>query len=159
MTTTRGGGLSRTRAVWIVLAVAAVIGVLLLWRPGTAPVTTGGSPAATTARARSTTAPPTSGVDQETRLPWVSASKLPSQAREVLTLVDQGGPFPYAQDGATFGNNERLLPIKPNGFYKEYTVRLPGSPDRGPVRIIVGGNRQWFFYTSDHYASFARIQR
>ncbi len=98
-------------------------------------------------------------VDPETRLPWIDPADLPSQARDVLALIDKGGPFRYSQDGQTFGNNEGRLPDRPRGFYKEYTVKLPSSPDRGPVRIVTGGDRQWYLYTADHYATFSRIRR
>ncbi|HET7723862.1 MAG TPA: ribonuclease domain-containing protein, partial [Propionibacteriaceae bacterium] len=78
---------------------------------------------------------------------------------DVLASIDKGGPYPYSQDGQTFLNAERLLPAKPKGFYTEYTVKLPGSTDRGPVRIVMGGTGQWYFWTDDHYASFWRIRR
>ena len=77
----------------------------------------------------------------------------------MLALIDKGGPYPYDQDGGTFSNVERLLPITAKGFYTEYTVNLPSSSDRGPLRIIMGGRGVWFFWTDDHYASFSRIRR
>lgn len=98
-------------------------------------------------------------VDPETGLRWIDTSDLPSQGRTVLALIDKGGPYPYSQDGGTFTNAERLLPLKAKGFYTEYTVKLPSSSDRGPVRIIMGGRGQWYFWTDDHYASFSRIKR
>ena len=98
-------------------------------------------------------------VDSETRLPWIDPASLPVQGQMVLALIDKGGPYPYSQDGGTFTNAERLLPIKAKGFYTEYTVKLPSSSDRGPVRIIMGGRGQWYFWTDDHYASFSRIRR
>ena len=101
----------------------------------------------------------TATIDPQTHLPWVEPAELPEPARQVLALIDQGGPFPYRQDGQTFGNYERRLPAKPSGFYREYTVKLGSSRDRGPVRIVTGGHQQWYFYTEDHYASFARIRR
>jgi ribonuclease T1 len=89
-------------------------------------------------------------------LDTIRSSDLPAEARQVLRLVGAGGPFPYAQDGTVFGNQERLLPAHPRGWYHEYTVPTPGSPDRGARRIIVGrdGTR---YYTADHYESFARV--
>jgi ribonuclease T1 len=98
-------------------------------------------------------------VDTETGLPWMDAADLPSQGRQVLALIDKGGPYPSDQDGGTFSNAERLLPVKAKGFYTEYTVKLPSSSDRGPLRIIMGGRGQWYFWTSNHYASFTRIRR
>jgi len=77
----------------------------------------------------------------------------------MLTLIDRGGPYRYDQDGAVFGNRERILPARPRGFYREYTVVTPGEDDRGARRIVTGEPNRQFFYTGDHYASFVRIRR
>ncbi len=83
---------------------------------------------------------------------------LPPEARDTLALIEAGGPFPYRQDGATFQNRERRLPEREAGYYREYTVETPGSPDRGARRIIAGGDPpSEFFYTDDHYDSFRRF--
>ncbi|TDC09009.1 ribonuclease, partial [Streptomyces sp. 8K308] len=68
--------------------------------------------------------------------------------------IEQGGPFPYPQDGGTFYNREGLLPSQPIGYYHEYTVETPGSPTRGARRIVTGDSYQEDYYTADHYASF-----
>ncbi len=86
----------------------------------------------------------------------IRVDQLPPEARDTLALIDQGGPFPYRQDGVVFQNREGLLPAKPNGYYHEYTVKTPGSPDRGARRIITGEGGE-MYYTDDHYASFKRI--
>uniref|UniRef100_UPI0035710E51 ribonuclease domain-containing protein n=1 Tax=Streptomyces capillispiralis TaxID=68182 RepID=UPI0035710E51 len=76
--------------------------------------------------------------------PWaegmatVRETALPAEARRTLDLIDAGGPFPYERDGAVFGNFEGLLPQRPRGHYREYTVPTPGSPDRGARRIVTG---------------------
>ena len=94
-------------------------------------------------------------------LPTVELSTLPPQARETHQLILAGGPFPYRKDGSVFGNRERLLPLQARGWYREYTVKTPGSPDRGARRIVCGGTRptapEACYYTADHYASFRRI--
>lgn len=83
---------------------------------------------------------------------------LPPEARDTLALIEAGGPFPYRQDGATFQNREHRLPERERGYYREYTVETPGSPDRGARRIIAGGDPpSEFFYTDDHYGSFRRF--
>jgi ribonuclease T1 len=91
----------------------------------------------------------------------VSLSSLPKEARETHQLILAGGPFPYRKDGTVFGNRERLLPLHPRGHYREYTVKTPGSRDRGARRIVCGGREparpEACFYTADHYASFKRI--
>ena len=91
----------------------------------------------------------------------VGLSELPVQARETHGLIVRGGPFPYSKDGTVFGNRERLLPHKVRGFYREYTVKTPGSRDRGARRIVCGGappaQPEACYYTDDHYATFRRI--
>jgi ribonuclease T1 len=90
----------------------------------------------------------------------VHVTELPRQGRETYELIRLGGPFPYDKDGAVFGNRERLLPIERRGYYREYTVKTPGSRDRGARRIVCGGPARVphaCFYTADHYASFRKI--
>ncbi|MFO1319188.1 MAG: ribonuclease domain-containing protein [Burkholderiales bacterium] len=89
-------------------------------------------------------------------LPVVRAQQLPVEARETLRLIHAGGPFPYAKDGTVFSNRERLLPGRPWGYYREYTVPTPGSRDRGPRRLI-SGSRSEIYWTADHYRSFSRV--
>lgn len=96
--------------------------------------------------------------DPATGLPWISTSELPPQARDVLRRIDAGGPFTYDKDGSTFNNFEGVLPERPPGYYKEYTVETPGSRDRGARRIVTGDNDRIRFWTDDHYNSFARIR-
>ncbi|MYX94406.1 ribonuclease [Streptomyces sp. SID486] len=79
---------------------------------------------------------------------------LPSQAHDTLKLIDQGGPFPYSQDGVVFQNREGVLPSRTTGYYHEYTVITPGSPTRGARRIVTGEQSREDYYTADHYASF-----
>ncbi|GGZ97689.1 ribonuclease domain-containing protein [Streptomyces echinoruber] len=84
-------------------------------------------------------------------------SDLPSQAYDTLDLIEQGGPFPYAQDGSVFQNREGVLPSQPTGYYHEYTVVTPGSSTRGARRIVTGEEYQEDYYTADHYATFDLI--
>ena len=86
---------------------------------------------------------------------------MPAEAQATYALIRRGGPFPYSKDGTTFFNREGLLPARPRGHYKEYTVPTPGSRDRGARRIVVGGDPKAsgdFWYTDDHYRSFRRIR-
>ena len=91
----------------------------------------------------------------------VAVAELPPQGRQTYALIGKGGPFPYDKDGTVFGNRERLLPAQKRGYYREYTVRTPGSRDRGARRIVCGGQQprtpDVCYYTDDHYASFRRI--
>jgi ribonuclease T1 len=90
----------------------------------------------------------------------VALASLPRQGHETYQRIHQGGPFPYEKDGVVFGNRERLLPAQKRGYYREYTVKTPGSRDRGARRIVCGGQAtapDACYYTADHYASFRRI--
>ena len=88
----------------------------------------------------------------------IAAAQLPGEARETLALIGRGGPFPYAKDGAVFGNRERMLPQRERGYYREYTVKTPGAKDRGARRIVAGGSGE-FYYSGDHYNSFRSIRK
>jgi ribonuclease T1 len=90
---------------------------------------------------------------------FVSESKLaelPAEARQTLALIKAGGPFPNVRDGSVFSNREGQLPKRNRGYYREYTVKTPGSKDRG-ARRIVAGNPGEYYYTDDHYRTFRRI--
>lgn len=95
----------------------------------------------------------------------IAADDLPPEARATLALIQRGGPFPYRKDGTVFGNRERRLPLRPRGYYREYTVPTPGARDRGARRIIAGRGvagdpaaSAEYWYTDDHYETFRRIR-
>ena len=84
---------------------------------------------------------------------------LPPEAEATLQLIARGGPFPHRQDGTVFHNRERLLPLRPTGYYREYTVRTPGVRHRGARRIVTGGDPpEVYYYTEDHYRSFRALE-
>ena len=94
-----------------------------------------------------------------------SLTDLPREAGDTLALIKRGGPFPFHKDGVTFQNREHRLPVKPRGYYTEYTVRTPGRADRGARRIIAGKGTTGsamssgeYYYSDDHYETFRRIQ-
>jgi ribonuclease T1 len=90
----------------------------------------------------------------------MAVSEMPRQGAETYERILQGGPFAYEKDGVVFGNRERLLPQQKRGYYREYTVKTPGSRDRGARRIICGGQPRTpdaCYYTADHYSSFRKI--
>jgi ribonuclease T1 len=98
-------------------------------------------------------------------LDTVPVRALPAEGQQTLQLIKQGGPFPHPRkDGSTFGNFEKRLPLKPRGYYREYTVPTPGLKHRGARRIVAGegscGDVRCsgeYYYTSDHYKTFRRI--
>ena len=87
----------------------------------------------------------------------VAVASLPKEARETLAQIKSGAKFAHPKDGSTFGNREKILPAQKRGYYREYTVKTPGSRTRGARRIIKGGGGE-LFYTDDHYNSFKRIR-
>ena len=151
---------------WLVFG----LGLLALWAwsqrtiPASAPVM-GSTPAAQQADRHAPLATlPADGSASRTPSPSTTPRAdtwpgwLPGEALDTLQLIARGGPYPHRQDGTTFQNRERLLPSQPRGWYREYTVRTPGSRDRGARRIIAGGDPPVeFFYTEDHYRSFRRF--
>lgn len=90
----------------------------------------------------------------------VPLGELPPQGYAAYQRIRQGGPFAFEKDGVVFGNRERLLPARKRGYYHEYTVKTPGSGNRGVRRIVCGGPvtaPDACYYTADHYASFRKI--
>lgn len=101
---------------------------------------------------------------QVDRVEVVRIGELPREARDTLRLIKLGGPFPYRKDGVTFQNRERRLPLREQGYYREFTVPTPGSRDRGARRIVAGRGNAGdvrtsgeYYYTADHYRTFRRI--
>src|SRR5690606_30216589 len=131
------------RPAWILIALA-LLAAWAWWRP---------PPAAEVA-------PPPAVAPADRDAPALRGdAALPAEAHRTLQRIRDGGPFPYRQDGSVFHNRERLLPQRPRGWYREYTVDTPGARDRGARRIVAGGDPpSEFFYTADHYRSFRRIR-
>lgn len=123
--------------------------VLIIALFGVLGLTTAGLAATTTTLAQPDCGD-TSSYDQ------VPLADLPPEATDTAELIEQGGPYPYPEDGTIFQNREALLPDCELGYYHEYTVETPGSPDRGARRIVTGSAGE-HFYTADHYASFVLI--
>jgi len=90
----------------------------------------------------------------------IAVDRLPAEARSAIQRIRQGGPFPYAKDGAVFGNRERRLPPRPRDWYREYTVASPDArhrgADRGKLRIVAGREGE-YYYSNDHYRTFRRV--
>ncbi|MEJ3652687.1 ribonuclease domain-containing protein [Actinomycetes bacterium KLBMP 9759] len=157
-----------TRRGWSLLAglvlVVAVIGAAFLVRPA-APAPAGPAADRTATQTATQTAARTADCGPvatdvpgaaESGLPVEPLCALPPEAAQVWKQIVAGGPFRYDRDGTTFRNRERLLPMKPDGFYHEYTVPTPGESDRGARRLVTGKDRE-VYYTADHYASFVVV--
>lgn len=93
--------------------------------------------------------------------PWQqnSTANPDAELNKTLALIVEGGPYPYRQDGTVFQNREKKLPIKPRGYYREFTVRTPGVKNRGARRVVTGGQPpEVYYYTEDHYRSFVLLK-
>ena len=83
--------------------------------------------------------------------------------RSTLDRINRGERYPHRNDGSVFHNNPlrgtdmRLLPEKPDGYYKEYVHPTPGLRGPGPQRIVIGRNGE-IYYTPDHYQTFIKIK-
>jgi len=145
-------GTTKTATRLISTVVVAALAAVVWWiQAGSDSDTTAGDPTRSVS-------PSTQETDDVSGLPYVALADLPPEAADVVALIDQGGPFPYDEDGSTFGNFEGLLPDREDGYYREYTVETPGSEDRG-ARRIVGGAEDELYWTEDHYESFEVIRR
>ncbi len=133
---------ARSAGRWASLAVILVLALGLWW------VETDGGEQFETSR----------GADPVSGLPWVTPADLPVEAAQVLRAIDNGGPYVREKDGSTFGNFERVLPARPRGYYREYTVPTLGVDHAGARRIVSGAVDE-FYWTADHYETFARIRR
>jgi ribonuclease T1 len=142
------------------LVVGLVAGLLIGFLAGVAvrPVADGQTAAQGPSAATATGGPNGTAAAIPTGFRSVSLTSLPREAASTVAAIDAGGPFAYRQDGATFENRERLLPDRPAGYYREFTVPTPGVSGRGPRRIVAGANGE-MYWTSDHYDSFAWIVR
>ena len=98
------------------------------------------------------------GVPVDAAFTEIAVDALPAEARATLRLIEHGGPFPHERDGVEFRNFEKHLPLKPRGYYREYTVRTPGIRNRGTRRVVAGAAGE-LYYTEDHYQSFRRIRK
>lgn len=105
------------------------------------------------------------GADYADGIGTIDYAALPKEAQTVIGMIQKRASFPYRQDGQIFSNRERILPSRPRGYYQEYTVPTPGADNRGARRIISGqgttgdnANSGEYYYTRDHYRSFARVR-
>ena len=111
-------------------------------------------------------------------VPHVSDERRIRAINDLLAKIAVCTPLPYTNDGIIHSDIHATLPTKPAGFYKEYTLIIPGrktgdgpepvkigdqtfmtgevlSP-RGPERLMIGGNTE-VYYTPDHYKTFVRL--
>lgn len=154
-------------------AVLVALLLLVLWLRGgqgggaqSIPSPNGPSATGPSATGSSAPGPSASSGASSTASPGALAScgDVPEEVDAAVAAVRADGPYLRPKDdGGTFGNRERLLPPKPRGYYREYTVRAPGQRFPGPRRLVTGGqqrlgdNPQVWYYTADHYQSYCQL--
>lgn len=118
---------------------------------------TTGTATSTASTTRSTTSRPavsSSGI--------AACSTVPAEVGDTVEAIQDGGPFLRRKDGSTYRNRNRFLPVRAQGYYREYTVKTPGTNSAGARRVVTGGNPRtdppWFFYTHDHYDTFCQLE-
>jgi RHS repeat-associated protein len=85
------------------------------------------------------------------------------EAKTVLEQIRTGAPTRYPKHDAVdyFNLNGYLPQSKKGNRYLEYTVPDPGSTDRGPRRLVLGGlsstGPKNVYYTGDHYVTFKKV--
>ena len=120
-------------------------------------------------------------VPSQALVPGRTFSPVVSDARRVQAIDDLLAeiavckPLPYDNDGVVHTDPHNGLPGKPAGYYREYTLVVPGRaagarPEavviggqtymtgpvlslRGPERLMIGNGRE-VYYTPDHYTTF-----
>lgn len=111
-------------------------------------------------------------------VPRVSDERRVRAINDLLARIAVCTPLPYTNDGIVHSDIHATLPTKPAGFYREYTLIIPGrkpgdgpeavkigdqtfmtgevlSP-RGPERLMIGDGTE-IYYTPDHYKTFVRL--
>lgn len=111
-------------------------------------------------------------------LPKVSDERRVKAIDDLLARIAVCKPMPYQNDGVIHTDPHAGLPVKPAGWYKEYTLIVPDRPTgskpepvvigghtymtgpvlspRGPERLMIGNNRE-VYYTPDHYTTFVYL--
>lgn len=145
----------RIKTIGIVVVVLVTLATYWLTGSDTEDAADTGAPTGTSGSVQSPEAP--GDVDPISGLDYVEVGDLPDEAVRMLAVIEDGGPYAYSQDDSTFQNREGILPQEPMGYYREYTVETPGSPDRGARRIVAGADGERY-YTDDHYDSFRVVR-
>jgi guanyl-specific ribonuclease Sa len=77
------------------------------------------------------------------------------EINKTLDRIRDGGAFPIQKGRDRIQKQGR--PALPSGSYREYTVKTPGSTDRGSRRVVFDEDSVRAFYTDDHYENFVEI--
>ena len=110
--------------------------------------------------------------------PVVSDERRVQAIDDLLAKIAVCKPLPYNNDGIIHSQSHNGLPVKPSGYYLEYTLIVPNRPlgskpepvvigghsymtgpvlsARGPERLMIG-NHSEVYYTPDHYTTFVYL--
>lgn len=110
--------------------------------------------------------------------PVVSDARRVRAIDELLAKIAVCKTLPYDNDGIIHSSPHNGLPVKPSGYYLEYTLIVPDRPTgskpeavvigghtymtgpvlsfRGPERLMIGNHRE-VYYTPDHYTTFVNL--
>jgi len=90
---------------------------------------------------------------------WTGNPKVTANDLGVSSTMDRikaGESNAHRNDGTTFRNDKKSLPVREHGYYKEYVHPTPGVNGPGLQRIIIGGDK-YYYYSPDHYKTFIRF--
>ncbi|MDD4004576.1 MAG: ribonuclease domain-containing protein [Elusimicrobiaceae bacterium] len=110
--------------------------------------------------------------------PSVNDAKRNTKMIDVLSRIYSGAQLDFSKDGTVFSNRDLSLPKHEYGYYREYTLLVPGRQTgdpaepvdvggtqytagpvlstRGAERLIIGGGKT-VYYTPDHYVTFIEL--
>ncbi len=81
----------------------------------------------------------------------------PMDVNPTVDRIRRGMKLDHRNDGGTFGNFERRLPVQPDRqYYREFVHTLHSPKFPGPQRVVIGKAGE-VFYTGDHYGTFHRV--
>ena len=76
-----------------------------------------------------------------------------------IDRIRRGEKLNHRNDGAFFGNRERLLPRQNDReYYREFVHTLHSPKFPGPQRVVIGKDGS-VWYTGDHYDSFTKVTK
>lgn len=97
-----------------------------------------------------------------TRITRTSSAEVKSKVEATLARIERGERDPHHNDGAVYRNYPHpetgaQLPVKGQGYYREYVYRPAGQREPGSERVVVGRNGE-VYYTPSHYRSFQQFR-
>ena len=90
--------------------------------------------------------------------------KIPNDLWMTLERIVAGEKFPHRNDGSVFKNRplpgEKVpeLPVKPEGYYREFVHPTAGVGGPGAQRVVIGRGGE-IYYTPDHYKTFVEVKK